>query len=204
MLKYLVTLLFVTASLSLGACGGDKSVPAENIGAEWNLQSKSSNIHYVTIKQGDIAENNSFSIFTGTVAPSGKVEINIALNSINTQIDTRDMRMKKIVFKTSDYPLATIRANIPMTELDIMEIGERKTLQTEIKVSLVGMSELFDANFLVTRIGANRVLVESKEPIMVQTSDFGFVESVAELQRLAKLDSITPVVPVSFSLVFER
>ncbi len=203
-MKHIVGLLFMVGTLSLTACGGDKSSIAENIGVDWNLQRKGSDIHYVTIKQGDIAENNSFAIFTGAVSPSGKAEVNIALNSINTQIDTRDMRMKKIVFKTDVYPLATITANIPMSELDVMQIGDRRVLETGITVSLIGLSETFDARFQLTRLGTNRVLVESKEPIMVQVSDFGLEDSVAELQRLAKLDSITPVVPVSFSLVFER
>jgi len=56
----------------------------------------------------------------------------------------------------------------------------------------------------VTRLGPNKVLVSSAAPVYVHADDFGLQSGVDKLQELAKLSSITPVVPVSFSLMFER
>jgi len=197
-------ILGLTAAAFLSACGGGTpAADAERSGA-WDLKSKDSSIHYTTIKNGDIAENNSFSLFSGEVSNGGDVQIDIALNSVETNIDTRDERMKKFVFKTVDFPSAVIKATLPMAEFDGLDAGGRKSVQTEISVSLAGQTASYDAAFMVTRLGANEALVESAAPIMVAAEDFGLSEGVAKLQELAKLDSITPVVPVSFSLVFKR
>jgi len=53
------------------------------------------------------------------VSPSGEAVISIALNSVQTNVDTRDERMKKLVFKTADYPLATISTSLPMATLGL-------------------------------------------------------------------------------------
>lgn len=205
-MKFLFSSMFFISSLALIGCGGGTSetVDLENRTATWSLKAKESFIHYTTVKQGDIAEPNLFSIFTGDVSPSGEAVISIALNSVQTNVDTRDERMKKLVFKTADYPLATISTSLPMATLEVMEEGDRVSIEQGLNVSMAGVRADFDVNFKVTRLGANSVLVESEQPIYVQAEDFGFEAGVAELQKLANLDSITPVVPVSFSLLFER
>lgn len=189
----------------LSACGGS-SAPTADIARSgpWDLNAKPSKISYLTIKNGDIAENNTFSLFSGSVSPAGEVSIDIALNSLATNIDTRDVRMKKIVFNTDNYPSALITTALALGDFEAMETGARKAVSSEVTVSLAGLSSRYDAEFMVTRLGANSALVESAAPILVGAADFGLTEEVAELQALAKLDSITPVVPVSFSLVFER
>jgi len=196
--------LGLTAAVFLSACGGGGApVVAERTGP-WDLKSKESRIHYTTIKNANIAESNSFSLFSGEITNDGNAQIDIALNSVQTNIDTRDERMKRIVFKTTDFPSATIKAALPMAEFGALAVGGRKFLENEVSVSLAGKSSSYDAQFTVTRLGPNEALVESTLPIMVAVEDFDFVADVAELQKLAKLNSITPVVPVSFSLVFKR
>ena len=199
-----ILVLGLTAAAFLAGCGGGGApVEAENTGP-WDLKGKESSILYTTVKNNSIAETNSFSLFSGEVSNGGDVQIDIALNSVKTNIDTRDERMKKFVFKTVDYPSAVINATLPMAEFSALSTGERKFIVDEITVALAGKTASFETQFLVTRLGANKVLVESAIPIMVEADDFDLGAGVDKLQELAKLDSITPVVPVTFSLVFKR
>jgi len=197
--------LGLSAAMFLSACGGGNasSETAERSGA-WDLKSAQSTINYTTVKNNTIAENNTFTLFSGSVEENGDVTIDIALNSVQTNIDTRDERMKKFVFKTNEYPSAEITTSLSMDALSALEIGARLPVVNKISVSLAGLTQSFDTQFMVTRVGTNEVLVESAAPILVSAEDFGLEAGVAKLQELAKLQSITPVVPVSFSLYFER
>jgi len=50
----------------------------------------------------------------------------------------------------------------------------------------------------------DKLVVSSKNPIMIQASDFGLVAGIQKLQELAKLPSIATAVPVSFVLTFTK
>ena len=194
----------ILGSLFLAACGGAGSTSGAARSGPWDLKYQESSIVYTTIKNTDIAESNKFALFSGEVTDSGDVQIDIALNSVQTNIDTRDERMKKYVFKTDDYPSAVITTALSLSDLETLETGARKMIDNEISVSLAGQSASYDTSFIVTRLGPNKVLVESAAPIMVSADDFNLTQGVETLRGLAKLESITPVVPVSFSLVFKR
>ncbi|MBO6764411.1 MAG: hypothetical protein JJ918_05650 [Maricaulis sp.] len=56
----------------------------------------------------------------------------------------------------------------------------------------------------MTDLNGERVLVETTQPVLLHVDDFGLTDGLATLQDLAGLPSITPVVPVTASLVFER
>ena len=54
----------------------------------------------------------------------------------------------------------------------------------------------------VVRSGENVYDVASADPIMIRASDFSLLESIKTLQEMAGLQSIEPVVPVTFNLRF--
>ncbi|MEP1231250.1 MAG: YceI family protein [Litorimonas sp.] len=198
-------ILGTLASLAITACSGSNTptVDSERAGP-WDLKAQSSSIRYTTIKNNSTAESNNFTLFSGSVSNDGTAKIDIALNSLETNVDTRNERMKTIVFNTLDHPSAVITSSLPMSELTDLTAHERKRVESEVSVTLAGTTASYDAEFMITRLDANEVLVESADPIMVNAQDFNFGPAIDKLQELAKLDSITPVVPVSFSLVFKR
>jgi len=53
-------------------------------------------------------------------------------------------------------------------------------------------------------LGANKVRVDNKAPLLIDAEDFGFESGLAKLQELAGLESITPVVSATVALTFER
>lgn len=193
----------LTTCLALAACSGGSSQEVEGTGP-WTIEAPASHVTYTTIKAGDLAEPNSFTQMDGSVSPTGAAKVDIFLDSIQTWIDTRDERMRKYVFQTQQFPTATITTQIDMAALESLETGKRTTTESEISVTLAGTSATYDAKFHVTRLGPNRVLIEDALPIMVHADDFGLADGVEKLRELANLETITPVIPVSFSLMFSR
>jgi len=71
-------------------------------------------------------------------------------------------------------------------------------------LDLHGISDAREFYVLVTRLGANKVRVDNKAPLILDAEDFGFEAGLAKLQELAGLNSISPVVSATVSLTFER
>ena len=91
-----------------------------------------------------------------------------------------------------------------MSQLAVLGVGNSKTLTQNMQFDLHGIKHEQEANLTITRLGANKVLVATKDPLVLDASDFGFEAGIAKLQELAKLNSISPIVSTTVSLTFER
>jgi len=170
----------------------------------WNLLSSESKINYVSVKNNDLMENNSFEIFEGFVGLDGKAELIIDLNSVNTNNDIRDERMREILFKTETHPFAKITALLDLSDYEKLSTGSSLVKNLDFNFSFQGLSSTYEAKIEVYRLSVNKVLVKSVEPIFIYGDDYDLYPGLQKLQKLAGLDSITPVVPVIVSLIFER
>lgn len=170
----------------------------------WNLLSSESKINYVSVKNNDLMENNSFEIFEGFVGLDGEAELIIDLNSVNTNNDIRDERMREILFKTETHPFAKITALLDLSDYEKLSIGSSLVKNLDFNFSFQGLSSTYEAKIEVYRLSVNKVLVKSVEPIFIYGDDYDLYPGLQKLQKLAGLDSITPVVPVIVSLIFER
>ena len=183
----------------LAACSG----PAP-VAGDWRLDGEASNLAFVSIKAGETAEAHRFTALSGTVDEAGQAEILIDLDSVATGIEIRDERMREHLFETETYPQARIAATVDLAALAEMSPGDRIVLPLEAVLELHGTTFPIETEVIVTDIGGGRVLVESTAPILLHVGDFGLGEGLGVLQDLAGLPSITPVSPVSFSLLFTR
>jgi len=195
--KFITTLSLV----AIVACA--PAGEAERTG-DWALSPLESDISYVTIKNGNIGEVNTFRDISGTVTSGGKAEFTIALDSVDTNNETRDPRMKEFMFQTDQYPEAKVTADLNLTQFQSLAIGNSKSVSMPMTLDLHGIIEQREFDVFVTRLGANKVRVANKGVIVIDAEDFGFEAGLAKLQELAKLDSISPVVSVTVSLTFER
>lgn len=195
--------LSLSAFFIISACSAEPTGEVERSG-NWTLNPLESSISYVTIKSGPLGEINSFKDISGSVSTDGKAEFIIALDSVHTNSETRDPRMKEFVFETSKYPEAKVTANLNMQQLNALTIGGSKTVTLDMKLDLHGIVDAREFDVLVTRLGANEVRVDSKAPLLLDVEDFGLEAGVAKLKELANLDSITPIVSATISLTFER
>ena len=121
---------------------------------------------YVTIKSGPLGEINTFNEISGGVQTGGKAEFVIALDSVHTNSEIRDPRMKEHVFETAKYPEAKVTANLNMTQFEVLAIGNSKTVSLDMKLDMHGFVDEREFDVLVTRLGVNEVRVDTTAPLI--------------------------------------
>lgn len=172
--------------------------------APWLLLSDDSRISFASVKAGDVGETHYFKEVAGSVSAGGSVNVAIALESVETNIGIRNDRMRDLFFQVVQFPEATLTAQLDLTTFEGMAIGDRLETEITVALNLHGLGSEYDAKLFVTRIAENRVSVTTAEPIIVNVDEFDLEDGLMELQVVAGLPSITPAVPVSASLVFQR
>ena len=201
------TTLHIAAAATLISLAACSQAPAEAppvTGSAWTLDAAASDLNYVTIKSGEIAEVNSFETLSGGVSADGAASVTIDLSSVSTGVDIRDERMRDIFFVVADNPNATVTATIDPASFEALKVGESTTTTLDGTLAIKGVEAPFQADVNVTRTGADSVTAASAKPVIVEAARYELTDGLAELQGLAGLPSITPVVPVTFSLTFTR
>ena len=206
--KFLIILAIamVSAACGSGTTSVDSravTIEAENTGP-WNLNSDASSLNFVTIKNGSVAEIGTFAAFDGKVTEEGTAAFTIVLDSVFTNNETRDPRMRQYLFETDKHPFLTANTTIDLVGLSDLAVGDGRRTPLNLSVNMHGITYKIEALATVTRIGVNKVLVVNEAPLLIEASDFGLEAGLEKLRELAKLESITPVVPITFSLTFER
>ncbi len=212
------TACFSLFGLALAACGAPEASspalaneaeapePAETVSSTpstWSVVGDESRVSFLSIKAGEIAEAHHFTEVFGSVEADGAVEIDIPLDTVETAVDIRNERMRELFFETASFPTASVTTQLDLAQFDDLEVGEQMRTPLTATLHLHGVDAAIEPEVFVTRIAENRVTVQSIDPVLVQVSDFGLAAGLAQLQELANLPSITPVAPVSFTLMFE-
>ena len=86
--------------------------------------------------------------------------------------------------------------------LEALAPGESVDQRLSGSLSLKGSTLPLELSVRVSRQGPDAVRVESLGPVMVSAEQLGLATGVEALRAIAGLNSITPMVPVSFSLLF--
>lgn len=172
------------------------------LAAEWTLESDASHLAYGTVKIGDIGEVNSFKSLSGHVSKDGKVEIDIDLSSVETNIDIRNERMIEYVFRKA--PSATLTAQIDMAAVSGLEVGASSVMEVDAAVSFVGTDIEFYTDMFVLRVAEDVVMVSTNDMVFVSAEDAGVSDGVDKLMELAQLPEITRTVPVTARLMFRH
>jgi polyisoprenoid-binding protein YceI len=177
--------------------------PGVAAAAGWTVVSDQSTVAFVSVKADAIGEVMHFTSVSGTVSQDGQAKVTIPLKSVETNVDVRNERMRDFLFETMKFPDAVITAKLDMAKLTDIAVGERTRLPLEATVEMHGLSLDIEPDVYVTHVAENQVLVETATPVIVTADDFEMQPGLDKLKELAALPSITPVVPVTFSLMFE-
>ncbi len=197
--------LSAAASLiGLAACSQAPAEPAALTQGEWAVDSDASRLSYVTVKSDEIAETNEFTGISGNVAADGAAVFEIDLATVSTGVDIRDERMRDVFFEVANHPTATVTAQLDPAAFETLAISEATVQPIKGTLSVKGVETSFAAEVEVTRISEDRVLAVSTKPVIVYADALELTGGLAQLQELAGLPSITPVVPVTFSLAIQR
>jgi polyisoprenoid-binding protein YceI len=197
---------FIAALLSLCVALVPQLATAQSVDPfenGWTLDGGSSRLRFMSIKKGNLAETHSFAKLDGTISGDGKAQIRVALDSVDTKIDLRNVRMRFLFFETFLYPEATISARLDPGALADLNTVLRKVVPLNFTLSLHGVSVEITTQVVVTLVNNDRVAVSSATPIALTLSEFNLEGGREKLQETAKV-TIVPLGIVSFDFVFDR
>ncbi|WP_291730279.1 OmpA family protein [Leisingera sp. F5] len=169
----------------------------------WQLNPESSAIRFISIKKGSIAESSRFAAFSGSISEQGDAKIHIALDSVDTSIDLRNVRMRFLFFETFTYPEAEITARIDPAMISDLAALQRKQIDLPVTLSLHGVTADLTVPVAVTLLGNDRVAVATVQPVILKLEAFNLNPGREKLEEAAGV-TITPVGLVSMDLMFDR
>ena len=172
--------------------------------ADWTLDPAASSLSFVSVKNSAVAEAHYFTGLSGTVSKAGVAILALDMAAFETLIPIRNERMVKWLFETAAFPQATFTADVPVDELKKMKRGSTEQRELTGTLSLHGESAEVSASVLVTRVRRNAFSIASRRPVIVNAAQFGLGGGVEKLREIAGLTSITPAIPVSFTLLYRR
>lgn len=172
--------------------------------AAWRLDNAGSTLSFVSVKAGDLGEVHRFDRLSGSVSDSGAVEVVIDLASVDTMIPIRDERMREMLFEVGRFPTATLNATVDLEALLALKPGETAPLAMSVDLTVKSATLTLAVEALAARLSEGRVLVATRQPVVVNAAALGLGDGIEKLREVAGLPSISKAVPVSFVVVFER
>ena len=170
--------------------------------AEWRLDNESSRLSFISTKATHITEVSRFRGLKGGVNDSGKVQLQIELESVDTGVALRDQRLRKELFEVSQFANAEVSAQLDFAPLLALAAGAQMELHLPLTLSLHGHQQQFSSELLVTRLDDRRFQVVTLAPLVLNAGDFGLAAGLEILRVQAGLSAISLAVPVSAVLIF--
>lgn len=169
----------------------------------WTLDGATSTLGFTSVKNDLIGEHSQFTELSGQIDPQGQVRLSIDLETVQTGIDIRDVRLRFIFFETFLYRDAIVTTQLEAAALTALAQTPEVVLDLAFTLSLHGIEQAFDAKVRVTRQDFDRVAVRSTAPIIIPMDAFDLDAGRAQLESTASVE-ILPMIFVDFDLVFQR
>ena len=200
---YKSTMAGAVLAAGLMSAGWATAQQVEPFKSGWTLESSASDLNFMSVKQGKKMELSKFATLDGIIAEDGTATFEVALDSVDTNVDLRNVRMRFLLFETFAYPKATISTKL--TEAMLGNLADTGVLRMTLpfEISLHGFSKSMSADVIVSLAGPDQVTVASVAPTILQLADFGLMEGRGKLQDTAEV-SITPATAITFALTFKR
>lgn len=173
-----------------------------NAQTNWTLDPTASVLTYQSVKKNTIVETNKIRNIAGTLSSTGEAKITFDLNSVDTGVDLRNVRMRFLFFETFKYPSAELTAKVDPAAFADLATKRRVKAVLPFRLNLHGVDKDLEANVVVTMISDSMVSVASEAPVAVHVEDFGLLPNVDKLQQAANVTNIVPTASVSFDFVF--
>ena len=170
--------------------------------ADWELEDAKSTVSFVSIKNDSVGEMHSFSSLVGYISDTGNVQVTINLDSVETLIEIRNERMREMLFETVKFPTATISAQVDPSLIEVAAQGGIVTTELPITLSLHGQEKSLTVAVVIVGEGDGRLHVYSARPVLINAEDFGLTQGVLALRKIAGLQAISNIVPVTLQLLF--
>ncbi|AQS36508.1 hypothetical protein Sps_01341 [Shewanella psychrophila] len=180
------------------------SIGATASASPWTVDSKNSNVNFVSTKKVNVAEVHHFNAFSGQLDDTGKFALTIELASVWTNIEIRDTRMKELLFEVGKFPTLSLSSNIELAKLADIPVGGTSVMDISVELSLHGKTQTMPVTVTIAKLSNKQLLVVSTQPVIVNAANFGLTSGIEKLRDIAGLTSISQAVPVSFVLNLTR
>ena len=182
---------------------------ATNAWADWKVDSKASDFHFVTTKAGaagtsTITEVHKFKDIDGSVGDNGKITLNVQTASVDTLVPLRNDRLREMLFDSAKFPTATFNGNVAMGGINKLKTGDTLDVDVPGTLNLVGTAKPVTAKLRVVRLSGNRLLAATRESLVVNANDYGLQPGVEALRTVMGLNVLSPSAPVDFSVVLTQ
>lgn len=194
--------LFISCASSLLLA--QQSVAAENLFENgWTMERDASSIRFQSVKNLTKVKSSTFAEFEGAIDETGAAKIKVFLDSVDTKIDLRNVRLRFLLFETFQFPEAVITTQIDPSKLSDLPAVKRIFIPLTFSLELHGISKTFETEVAVTALSDDLVAISSTAPISIPTSDFNLDSGIKKLEETASV-SIIPSATVSFDFVFRH
>ena len=123
--------------LPVGLASAQSSDPFEY---GWNLDGEASELRFLSVKKSKIAETSSFATLSGLITEEGQAQVRVLLDSVDTQVDLRNVRMRFLFFETFRFPEAVITTQLSPELLTDLHMTRRKEIQLDYTFTLRGVT----------------------------------------------------------------
>jgi polyisoprenoid-binding protein YceI len=170
--------------------------------AEWELDTTRSKVNFVSIKNNQVGEVHSFASLVGFIGATGKIQLTINLDSVDTLIEVRNERMRELLFETVKFPAAKITAQTDPRVL--AEVANGGVLTTDLPITLLlhDKEKTLTVPVVIVGEGDGNLRVFSVQPVLINAADFGLEGGVKALREIAGLEAISNSVPITVQLMF--
>ncbi|MEX0284447.1 MAG: OmpA family protein [Paracoccaceae bacterium] len=169
----------------------------------WILDQDMSELRFISLKRGNIAETNHFEQITGQIDETGNARVRVTLNSVETYLDIRNVRLRFMFFETFKHPSAEITVRIDRGSLNDLAEVKRKIVPMEYTLKMRDRQITRTERLAIFLIDEDTVSVSNADPIFVGVSDFDLFRGLKLLEEAASV-SISPLAIVSFDFTFHR
>ena len=137
----------------------------------WTLRSDSSTLSFQSVKNETKVETSDFAKFSGSIDETGEAKVVVEVDSVNTKVDLRNVRMRFLFFETYQFPQAVVTLKLDPAQLIDLADVRRKTLTLPFSLTLHGVTNELSAQVAVVLI----------TPDLVRGGRFQSVRWIAEI-----------------------
>lgn len=171
-------------------------------------ESDNNHISFLSIKvnqqKNSITEQSAFTSSKAMLDKDGMFTLTIDLNSVKTNIDIRDQRLKDWVFETAQFGTATVSGKVDADAVNKLAVGETLKLEQPLELDIHGQKVKLQAELNVQRSAEDKIMVNTLTPVILDTKAMKMEKGVMQLVEVMALSSIVEQVPVSFAGEFMR
>lgn len=174
--------------------------------ADWEVSNASITFLSSKINKqlNSVTEQSRFTASQAVLGKDGGFKMEVDLSSVNTGIEIRDQRLKDWVFETAKFAKANVTGTVDVDAVSKLAVGETINLKQPLVLDIHGKQLNLEADLAAQRISADKIMVSTLSPVLLDIKAMDMVGGVAQLVEVMGLSSIVEQVPVSFNAEFTR